>query len=131
MQFQKLAYSLCTMFAIVEKMISLASFDIRLAHAGTSVVSSYLIFRNFKFCLCKFKGLITLKKMQVFWKILHHFHLWNLYIPWLITPKLLFVFSTKIYFQFSTLQLVGDLGPTSEMGCDSSEQIETVGYCCK
>ena len=50
------------MFAIVEKMISLASFDVRLAHAETSVVFSYLIFSNFKFCLRKFKDLIILKK---------------------------------------------------------------------
>ena len=88
------------MFAIVEKMISLASFDVRLAHAGTSVVFSYLIFSNFKFCLCKFKGLKTLKKTQGFLKILHHFHMRNLYISLLIPPKLLFVFSTKIYSQF-------------------------------
>ena len=50
------------MFAIVEKMISLASFDVRLAYAETSVVFSYLIFSNFKFCLRKFKDLIILKK---------------------------------------------------------------------
>ena len=31
------------MFAIVEKIISLVSFDVRLTHAGTSVVFSYLI----------------------------------------------------------------------------------------
>ena len=48
------------MFAIVEKMISLTSVDVRLALAGKSVVFSYLIFINFKFCLCKFKDLITL-----------------------------------------------------------------------
>ena len=52
------------MFVIVEKIISLASFDVRLAHAGTSVFFSYLIFSNFKFCLRKFKGLITLKKRR-------------------------------------------------------------------
>ena len=46
------------MFVIVEKMISLASFDVRLAHAGTSVVFSYLIFSNFK-------DLITLKSTGV------------------------------------------------------------------
>ena len=56
--FQKLAYSVRTMFAIVEKMISLVSFDVRLAHAGTSFIFSYLIFSNFKFCQRKFKGLI-------------------------------------------------------------------------
>ena len=39
----------------------LASFDVRMAHAGTSVVFSYLVFRHFNFCLRKFKGLITLK----------------------------------------------------------------------
>ena len=88
------------MFAIVEKMISLASFDIRLAHARISVVFSYLIFSNFKFCLRKFKGLITLKKMQGFLKISHHFHMQNLYISLLIPPKLIVVFSTKIYSQF-------------------------------
>ena len=77
--FQKLAYSVRTMFAIVEKMISLASFDIRLAHARISVVFSYLIFSNFKFCLRKFKGLITLKKIQGFLKISHHFRMRNLY----------------------------------------------------
>ena len=53
------------MFVIVEKMISLASFDVRLAHAGTSVVFSYLIFSKFKFCLRKFKDLITLKSTGV------------------------------------------------------------------
>ena len=50
------------MFAIVEKMIFLASFDVRLVHARTSVVFSDLVFRNFNFCLCKFKGLLTPKK---------------------------------------------------------------------
>ena len=54
------------MFVIAEKMISLACFDVRLAHARTSVVFSYLIFSNFKFC--KFKGLIALKKAQGFLK---------------------------------------------------------------
>ena len=54
------------MFVIVEKMIFLRSFDDRLAHAGTSVIFSYLIFHNFKFCLHKFKGLITIKKCRVF-----------------------------------------------------------------
>ena len=56
------------MFVIAEKMISLASFDVRLAHARTSVVFSYLIFSNFKFCKRKFKGLIALKKAQGFLK---------------------------------------------------------------
>ena len=88
------------MFAIVEKMISLASFDVRLSLAGTSVVFSYLIFSNFKFCLHKFKGLITLKEMQGFLKILHCFRMQNLCISLSIPPKLLFVFSTKIYSQF-------------------------------
>ena len=44
--FQKLMYDVRTMFVIVEKIISLASFDVRLAYAGTSVVFSYLIFSN-------------------------------------------------------------------------------------
>ena len=44
--FQKLMYDVRTMFVIVEKIISLASFDVRLAYAGTSVVFSYLIFGN-------------------------------------------------------------------------------------
>ena len=66
MHFQKLVYSLCTMFVIVEKMIFLRSFDVRLAHAGTSVIFSYLIFHNLKFCLHKFKGLITIKKCRGF-----------------------------------------------------------------
>ena len=88
------------MFAIVEKLISLASFDVRLAHAGTSITFSYLIFSNFKFCLSKFKGMVTLKKMQAFLKISHHFCMRNLYISLSIPPKLLFVFSTKIYSQF-------------------------------
>ena len=69
------------MFAIVEKMIFLTSSDVRLAHAGTSVIFSYLIFYNFKFCLCKFKGLITLKKTQGFLKILHHFRMQNFSEP--------------------------------------------------
>ena len=50
------------MFVIAEKMISLASFDVRLAHAGASVIFPDLIFSNFKFCLRKLKGLITLIK---------------------------------------------------------------------
>ena len=112
------------MFAIVEKMISLASFDVRLAYAETSVVFSYLIFSNFKFCLRKFKGLITLKKMQWFLKTSHRFRMQNLYISLSIPPKLLFVFSTKIYCQFSTLQPVADLGLLQHMKwsifCDSS-----------
>ena len=87
------------MFAIVEKMISLASFDVRLAHAETSVVFSYLIFSNFKFCLRKFEDLITLKKTQGFLKILHRFCLRNLYISLSISPKPYFVFSRKIYSQ--------------------------------
>ena len=54
------------MFVIVENIIFLASFDVRLAHAGTSVVFSYLVFCNFSFCLHKFKGLIiTLKNTGV------------------------------------------------------------------
>ena len=88
------------MFVIVEKIISLASFDVRLGHAGISVDFSYLIFSNFKFCLCKFKGLKTLKKTQGFLNILHCPLMQNLYISLSITPKLLFVFSTKIYSQF-------------------------------
>ena len=80
------------MFVTVEKIIFLASFDVKLAHAGTSVVFSYLIFCNFNFCLHKFKSLK------------------NLYISLSIPSKLLFVFSTKIYSQFSTLQPVADLG---------------------
>ena len=46
-------------------LISLASFDVRLVHAGTSVIFSDLIFSNFKFCLRKFKDLITLKNAVV------------------------------------------------------------------
>ena len=42
--------------------------------------------------------------------MLHHFYMQNLYISLSMPPKLLFVFSTKIYSQFSTLQRVGDLG---------------------
>ena len=56
LHFQKLAYSVPTMFVIVEKMISLASFDVWLVLTRTSIVFPYLIFSNFKFCLCKFKG---------------------------------------------------------------------------
>ena len=48
--------------------------------------------------------------MQRFLKILHRFCLRNLYISLSIPSKLLFVFSTKIYSQFSTLQPVADLG---------------------
>ena len=97
MRFQKLANSVCIMFAIVEKIISLTSFDVRLAHAGTSVIFSYLIFSSFRFCLRKFKGLITLKNTEVL-KISHRFCMRNFYISPSIPPKLLFVFSTKILF---------------------------------
>ena len=97
------------MFVIVENIIFLASFDVRLAHAGTSVVFSYLVFCNFNFCLHKFKDLITLTKIQEFLKILHHFCMQSLCISLSIPSKLLCLFQ-KIYFQFSTLQPVADLG---------------------
>ena len=42
------------MFAIVEKMIFLESFDVRLAHAGTFF--SYLVFRDFSFRQRKFNA---------------------------------------------------------------------------
>ena len=67
------------MLAIVEKMISLVSFDARLGLAG-SFVFFYLIFSNFKFFLRMFKGLITLKKTKGFLIVLHHFCMQNLYI---------------------------------------------------
>ena len=108
MHYQKLAFILCLW--LLKRLFFLASFDVRLAHAGTSVVFSNLVFCNFNFCLHKFKGLITLKKMQEFLKILHHFCMQNSYISLSIPSKLLFVFSTKIYSQFSTLQPVADLG---------------------
>ena len=44
------------MFAIFEKMTLLVSFDVRLAHVGTSVVFSSLVSCNFNFCLLKFKA---------------------------------------------------------------------------
>ena len=65
LHYQKLAYSLHIMFAIVKKMIFLASFDVRLAHARASVVSFELVLCNFNFCLHKFKGLTTLKKHRI------------------------------------------------------------------
>ena len=57
-----IAFILCLQLL---KRIFLPSFDVRLSHAGTSVVFSYLVFRNFNFSLHKFKGLITLKNTGV------------------------------------------------------------------
>ena len=54
--FQKLAYNLRMLWTIVEMMVFLTSFGVRLAHANTSAVFSYLIFPNFKFCLRKFRN---------------------------------------------------------------------------
>ena len=108
MHYQKLAHSLHTMFPIVEKIIFLTSFDARPAHAGTSVVFSSLVFHNFNFCLRKFNSLITLKKQWSSWKFCTIFAC-EIYISLSIPPKLLFVYSTKIYSQFSTLRPVADL----------------------
>ena len=115
------------MFAIVDKMIFLVSFEVRLVHARTSVVFSDLVFFNFNFCLCKFKGMLTPQKTQEFLKILHHFCMQNLSISLLIPPKLLFVFSTKL---FSILKFTVSCrfrtAATSEMElfCDSSDDLK-------
>ena len=50
------------------------------------------------------------KKTQDFLKILHYFCMRNLYNSLSMPPKLVFVFSPKIYSQSSTLQPVADLG---------------------
>ena len=108
------------MSAIVENMISLASFDVRLAHAGTSVVFSYLIFCNFKFFLHKFKGLITLKNEGVL----------KNFAPFLPAKFIYFsIYATKITFclfyknLFPVLNFTASgrfrTAATSEMGCDS------------
>ena len=84
------------MFAIVEKMISLVSFDARLGLAG-SFGFFYLIFSNFKFFLRMFKGLITLKKTKGFLIVLHHFRMQNLYISINSTKNTFCLFKKNLF----------------------------------
>ena len=84
LHYQKLAsYYVCNCW----KDNFFAYFDVRLAHAGTSFVFSYLVFHHFNFVCASLRAI-------------------SLSIP----PKPLLLFSTKNYSQFSTLQSVADLG---------------------
>ena len=87
------------MFAIAVKIISLASFNVRLAmpEYQSFFLTSFSVISNF---VCEIQGPDNPKKMQGFFKILHGLRMRNLYISLSIPPKLLFVFSTKIYSQF-------------------------------
>ena len=97
------------MFAIVEKMIFLASFDVRLAHAGTSVVFSYLVFRHFNFCLRKFKGLITLKNTGVLKNAAPFLHAKFIYFS-INATKITFCLFYKSLFSIFNFTVVADLG---------------------
>ena len=123
-----------TMFAIVEKMIFLASFDVRLAHAGTSVVFSYLVFRHFNFCLRKFKGLITLKNTGVLKNAAPFLHAKFIYSS-INATKITFCLFYKNLFSILNFTASGRFrtAATSEMElfCGSSQRLETVGYCRK
>ena len=101
----------------------LASFDVRLAHAGTSVVFSYLVFRHFNFCLRKFKGLITLKNTGVLKNAAPFLHAKFIYSS-INATKITFCLFYKNLFSILNFTASGRFrtAATSEMElfCDSS-----------
>ena len=114
-----IAFTLC--LRLLKGLFFLAYFGVRIAHAGTSGLFSYLVFSYLIFTCASLRSDIP-KKTQEFLKILNHFCMRNLYISQSVPPKLLFFYKNL----FSILNFTASdrfrTAATSKMEplCDSS-----------